>query len=72
MGRNLGMNELLVLLAATIFEFEFECHDAAPNSTPRLSYTNLDTIYGDRVFQKQGMSAKSPDGMMMKVRRRIE
>ena len=70
LGKNLAQDELRVILLMTVRDFDFECAGLKPNSKPRTTYTDLDTVYGDIVFQKQGVEAKPRCGMMMTARRR--
>ena len=69
LGQNLAMNEMKVVLALLVRDFEFTCVDIKPNSKPKLSVTNLDTIYGDIVFQELAMSAGVRGGMMVTAKR---
>ncbi|KAF2098084.1 cytochrome P450 [Rhizodiscina lignyota] len=71
LGQNLAVNELKVILVMTLRDYDFEIADLVPNKEPRTSYTKLDTIYGDRIFQELAMEAKPPrGGTMMRVRKR--
>lgn len=70
MGQNLATNELKVILLMRLREYDFETADRKPNKEPRTTYTKLDTIYGDLVFQELGMEAKPRGGMKMRVRKR--
>ena len=54
----------------TVRDYEFECADLKPNARPRSSYTELDTVFGDIIFQELGIEAKPRGGMMMRCRKR--
>ncbi|PNP47738.1 hypothetical protein THARTR1_10499 [Trichoderma harzianum] len=69
LGQNLAMNELKVILLMVVRDFEFECAGLEPNAKPRTSYTNLDTVFGDIIFQELGIEARPRGGMMMTVKR---
>jgi cytochrome P450 len=73
MGRNLATDELKVILLMTIREYEFELDVESqfqkPNKEPKSSYTSLDTVYGDVVFQELGLEARPRGGMRMRVRK---
>lgn len=71
LGQNLAMNELKVILLMIVRDFEFECAGLEPNAKPKTSYTNLDTIFGDIIFQELGIEARPRGGMMMTVKRNI-
>ena len=68
LGQNLAMNELKVILLMIVRDFEFECADLKPNVKPKTSYTNLDNIFGDIIFQELGIEARPRGGMMMTVK----
>jgi hypothetical protein len=53
----------------TLREYIFECVDLKPNKTPRTSFTDMDTVFGDIVFQELGLEAKPRGGMMMRVQK---
>ncbi|KAI1804559.1 cytochrome P450 [Daldinia bambusicola] len=67
LGQNLAIDIMRVVLLLTARDFHFEVAGLKPNSKPRATYTSLDTIFGDIVFQEQSMEAKPRDGMMMMV-----
>lgn len=67
LGQNLAIDELRVILLLTVKDYNFDCAGLKPNAKPRGPYTELDTIYGDIVFQELGMEAKPRGGMMMTV-----
>jgi hypothetical protein len=52
----------------TIRDYDFECANLKPNAKPRATYTKLDSVYGDIVFQELGLEAKPRGGMMMRVK----
>ncbi|KKP04884.1 hypothetical protein THAR02_02985 [Trichoderma harzianum] len=68
LGQNLAMNELKVILLMVVRDFEFECAGLEPNAKPKTSYTNLDTVFGDVIFQELGIEARPRGGMMMTVK----
>ncbi|KAH7129285.1 cytochrome P450 [Dactylonectria macrodidyma] len=70
LGMNLAQNELKIILLMTIRDYDFVYADQIPNATARTSFTNLDTLFGDVVFQELAMEAKPRGGMMMKVQKR--
>jgi cytochrome P450 len=69
LGQNLAQNELKVILLMTLRDYDFECAHLKPNERPRTSFTDLDTVFGDVVFQELGLEAKPRGGMMMRVRK---
>ncbi|RFU78922.1 cytochrome p450 [Trichoderma arundinaceum] len=69
LGQPLAMNELKVIMVMLMRDYEFECAGLKPNSKPRVSHTNLDTIYGDIIFQELGIEARPRGGMMMTVKK---
>lgn len=72
LGLNVAQNELKIILLMTIRDYEIECVNLKPNAKPRASYTKLDTVFGDIVFQELGLEAKPRGGMMMKVKNTAE
>ena len=70
LGQNLAQDELRVILLMTARDYEFECAGLKPNVRPRTSWTDLDTVFGDIVFQELGMEAKPRGGMMMRCSKR--
>ena len=58
-----------VILIMTVRDYEFECVGLVPNKVPKTRYTDLDTIYGDVIFQELGLEAKPPGGVDMRVRK---
>lgn len=69
MGLNLAMNKMKVILAMTVRDFDFQCADLKANEQPRGMHTDLDLIFGDKVFQELGLEAKPRGGMKMTVKR---
>ncbi|KAI0538399.1 cytochrome P450 [Xylaria digitata] len=68
LGQNLSLDIMRIILLLTVRDFDFTCHGLEPNAKPKASYTNLDTIYGDVVFQELGgLEARPRGGMMMTV-----
>jgi hypothetical protein len=49
----------------TLRDYEFKCADLKPNAQPKTTYTELDTVFGDIVFQELGLEARPRGGMMM-------
>jgi hypothetical protein len=49
----------------TVRDYEFECAGLKPNAQPKTTYTELDTVFGDIVFQELGLEARPRGGMMM-------
>lgn len=70
LGQNLAMNELKIILIMTIRDYDFECAGLKPSAKPKISWTDLDTVYGDIIFQELGLEAKPRGGMMMTVKKR--
>ncbi|KAF3928262.1 hypothetical protein AA313_de0208120 [Arthrobotrys entomopaga] len=70
MGLNLAQDEMRIILLLTIRDYDFECADLQPNEKPRVSFTDLDTVFGDIAFQELNVEAKPRGGMMMRVKRR--
>jgi cytochrome P450 len=69
LGQNLAQDELRIILLMTVRDYEFECADLKPNAKPKASYTALDTVFGDIVFQELGLEARPRGGMMMRCRK---
>ena len=69
LGQNLAQDELRIILLMTLRDYEFECADLKPNVQARTSYTDLDTVFGDIVFQELGLEARPRGGMMMRCRK---
>ena len=69
LGQNLAQNVLKVILVMVVRDYEFSCADLKPNARPRASYSELDTVYGDVVFQEMGLEAKPRGGMHMTVKK---
>lgn len=67
LGINLAMDEMRTVLLLVARDYQFQLHGVKPNKTPRACYTNLDTTYGDTVFQELGISASVRGGMWMTV-----
>ena len=65
LGQNLAQDELRIILLMTLRDYEFECAGLKPNSQPKTAYTELDTVFGDIVFQELGLEARPRGGMMM-------
>ena len=71
LGQNLAIEQLRVVLLLTIRDYNFECANLKPNTSPRVQYTWLDTIFGDIIFQELALEAKPRGGMMMTVTKNI-
>jgi cytochrome P450 len=69
LGQNLAQDELKVILVMTLRDYDFNCAGLKPNKIPRASYTDMDLVYGDIIFQELGLEAKPRGGMMMQVKR---
>lgn len=75
LGQNLAQDELRIILLCTVREFEFEMvgmggtGELKVNEKPRMSYTDLDTVFGDCVFQELGLEARPKGGMWMRARK---
>lgn len=69
LGQPLAMDEMKVILLLTIRDFDLACVDLEPNQTPRVPWTDLDLIFGDRAFQEFVFEAKPRDGMPMSVKK---
>jgi cytochrome P450 len=69
LGQNLAQDELKIILLMTVRDYDFECAGLEPNQRPRTEFTQLDTVFGDVIFQELGLEAKPRGGMMMRVRR---
>jgi cytochrome P450 len=67
-GQALAMEEMKTVLLYTVQFFDLSCHDLKPNKTPRVSWTKMDTVFGDRAFQEFLTEAKPRDGMPMMVK----
>ena len=70
MGQNLAQDELRIILLMTARDYEFECAGLQPNEEPKMCYTELDTVFGDIVFQELGLEARPRGGMMMRCKKR--
>ncbi|KAK9781832.1 putative Cytochrome P450 [Seiridium cardinale] len=68
LGQNLAMDMMRVVLLLTVRDFDFDCAEIVPNPKPRSTYTDLDTVYGDIIFQELALEAKPRGGMMMTVK----
>jgi hypothetical protein len=71
LGQNLAQDELKVIMLLTVRDYDFECAGLKPNAKPKAIYTDLDTTYGDIIFQELGLEARPRGGMMMRVRKRV-
>jgi len=68
-GQNVAQNVLKVIVLMTIRDYDFSCAGLKPNAEPRVLHTDVDTVFGDIIFQEQGLGAKPRGGMMMTVRK---
>ena len=62
------MMEMRVVLLLVLRSFDFETIGMEPNKSPKSTHTDLDTIYGDQVFQDMGVGARPRGGHQMKVK----
>lgn len=69
LGQPLAMDDMKIMLLLTIRDFDFACKGLRPNKTPRVPWTDMDLIFGDRAFQEYIFEAKPRDGMPMSVRK---
>ncbi len=79
LGQTLAMDEMRVVLLATVGQWEFEyvraeekvegVGDAKLDNVRKPQWTGLDEEYGDVVWQELGIEAKPRGGVPMKVRR---
>lgn len=69
---NLAMNQMKVALTMIIRDFNFCCADLRPNPKTRADDVEVDTMFGDVVFQEIGLEAKSRGPMMMMLAKRRE
>lgn len=65
----MAMSEMCIVLLMIVRDYDFECADIMPNSEPRTSFTDMDTVYGDIVFQELDTEAKPRGGMKMRVKK---
>lgn len=70
LGQNLAFNEIKIILMMAWRDFDFECPTHVPNAQRRVVHTDLDTVYGDNVFQELGIEARPRGKMMVVVKRR--
>lgn len=69
LGQTLAMDEMKMVLVLTIRYFDLKCYGLKPNEKPRVPWTNMDLVFGDRAFQEFTTEAKPRDGMMMTAAR---
>ncbi|KAF4551552.1 Cytochrome P450-like protein 61 [Elsinoe fawcettii] len=69
LGQTLAIDEMKIILLMTVRDYEFECMDLKPNAKPRVEYTDLDTVFGDTIFQELRLEAAPRGGVPMKVRK---
>ncbi|KAI1374792.1 cytochrome P450 [Hypoxylon crocopeplum] len=65
LGQDLAIDIIRVILLLTVRDFDLECAGLKPNPKPRSTYMDLDTVFGDIVFQESAMEARPRGGMMM-------
>ena len=70
LGRDLALDELRVILLMTVRDYDFECANLNPNLSGRSNHTQLDTIFGDAIFQELGTEARVRGKVEMRVRKR--
>ncbi|KAF1975704.1 cytochrome P450 [Bimuria novae-zelandiae CBS 107.79] len=66
-GQTMAMEEMKVTLLLTVRDFDFECSGLQPTKQ-RVGWTDLDTVLGDRAFQRWKFEAGPRDGMPMTVK----
>ncbi|OAX77911.1 hypothetical protein ACJ72_07785 [Emergomyces africanus] len=66
-GQDLAMMEMRMVILMLLRSFDFEALGANPRKNAMASYTTLDTIFGDLVYQKQSLTARPASGQEMKV-----
>jgi cytochrome P450 len=71
-GQSLAMEEMKTVLLYTVQFFDLACHDLKPNNEPRVPWTRMDTVFGDRAFQEFLTEARPRDGMPMLVKHAIQ
>lgn len=69
LGQPLAMDEMKIILLLTVRDFDLACVGLEPNKTPRVPWSDLDLIFGDRAFQEFVLEAKPRDGMPMSVKK---
>lgn len=62
------MMEMRMVLLVVLRSFEFEALGINPHSNQTASYTTLDMVYGDLIYQKQSLTARPIGGQDMKVK----
>ncbi|KAF2116115.1 cytochrome P450 3A30 [Lophiotrema nucula] len=67
LGQSLAMEEMKMTLLLTVQYFNFHCDSLKPNAAPRVPWTKMDLIFGDRAFPEFYTDAKPRDGMSMTV-----
>ncbi|KAF2688555.1 cytochrome P450 [Lentithecium fluviatile CBS 122367] len=70
-GQALAMEEMKTVLLYTVQFFQLTCHGLKPNSKPRVPWTWMDLVFGDRAFQELLTKARPRDGMPMSVTRAL-
>ncbi|PGH33666.1 hypothetical protein GX50_03493 [[Emmonsia] crescens] len=67
-GQDLAMMEMRMVIVILLRSFDFEAMGANPHKNPIATYTTLDTIFGDLIYQKQSLTARPSSGQEMKVK----
>jgi cytochrome P450 len=73
LGQNLAQDELRIILLCTVRDFEFHMvgmggeGQLKGNAKQRTSYTDLDMVFGDVVFQELALEARPRGGVWMGV-----
>lgn len=62
------MDIMRVVILLTARDFDFKCENVVPNEKPKSSFTDMDTVYGDIIFQELALEARPRGGMMMTVK----
>lgn len=71
-GQALAMEEMKAVLLYTVQFFDLACHDLKPNKEPRVPWTSMDTVFGDRAFQEFLTEARPRDGMPFLVKQAVQ
>jgi len=66
-GQALAMEEMKVCFLMLARWFDFELVDHNPVNTPRMGFTDLDTIIGDHAYQQHRFSAGVRSTLRMRI-----
>ncbi|EEH42401.2 uncharacterized protein PADG_07221 [Paracoccidioides brasiliensis Pb18] len=67
-GQDLAMMEMRMVLLIVLRSFDFETLGTNERKYPAATYTNLHTIFGDLVYQRQSLTARPLGNQDMKVK----